>query len=96
MAERPEPQREAAHAEADSFTGGPGVVATKSQARGSVFGGLAGAVVGALLGLVIGLLADVLVVAIVVGAVAGAVVGGVAGGGQNPKQKLGEGSEEDV
>ena len=96
MAERPEAEREAARAETDSFTGGPGVVATKSQARGSLFGALIGAVVGALLGLVIGLLADVLVVGLVVGAVAGAVVGGVAGGGQNPKQKLGQSSEEDV
>lgn len=96
MAERQEPERQAAHAETDSFTGGPGVVATKSQARGSVAGAVIGAIVGALLGLVIGLLADVLVVGIVVGAVAGSVVGGVAGGGQNPKQKLGSGSEEDA
>ncbi len=96
MAERPEEHREAAHAETDSFTGGPGVVATKSQARGGVVGAVIGAVVGALLGLVIGLLADVLVVGIVVGAVAGSVVGGVAGGGQNPKQKLGSGTEADA
>ncbi len=96
MAERPESEREAARAETESFTGGPGVVATKSQARGGVMGAVIGAVVGAALGLVIGLLADVLVVGIVVGAVGGSVVGGVAGGGQNPKQKLGEGSEEDA
>ena len=96
MAERREPERAAAHAETDAFTGGPGVVATKSQARGGVVGAVVGAVAGALLGLVVGLLADVLVVGIVVGAVAGSVVGGVAGGGQNPKKKLGEGAEEDA
>lgn len=96
MAERPEREREAAHAETDSFTGGPGIVATKSQARGGIVGAIIGGVVGAVLGLLIGLLADVLVVGIIVGAVGGSVVGGVAGGGQNPKQKLGEGSEEDA
>ena len=86
MAETPESPRPRQYEEADSFTGGPGVVATKSQARGSIAGAVIGAIVGALLGLVIGLLADVLVVGIVVGAVAGAVVGGVAGGGQNAKR----------
>ena len=96
MAERPEPQRQAAHEETDSFTGGPGVVATKSQARGSIAGALIGAIVGALLGLLIGLLADVLVVGVVVGVVGGSVVGGVAGGGQNPKKKLGRGTEADA
>lgn len=96
MAERPERERAAAHQETDSFTGGPGVVATKSQARGSIAGALIGAVVGALLGLLVGLLADFMVVGIVVGAVGGAVVGGVAGGGQNTKQKLGDRSEQDA
>ncbi|MDQ4143916.1 MAG: hypothetical protein M3198_09280 [Actinomycetota bacterium] len=86
MAERPEEQRANQYEETDSFTGGPGVVATKSQARGSIAGVIVGAIVGALIGLVIGLLADVLVVGIVVGAVGGSVVGGVAGGGQNAKR----------
>ena len=86
MAERPEPQRDSQYQETDSFTGGPGVVATKSQGRGAMAGAIVGALVGALLGVVIGLLVDNIVVGIVVGAVAGSVVGGVAGGGQNAKR----------
>lgn len=82
--------------ETDALVTGPGVVATKSQARGGAVGIIVGAIVGALLGLVIGIFVDAMVVTIIVGAVAGAVFGGVAAGGQNPKQKLGRGSEGDV
>ena len=96
MAERPESKRERQYEETDSFTGGPGVVATKSQARGGLLGAVIGGVIGALLGLVIGLLADVLVVGIVVGAVAGSVVGGVAGGGQNAKRARANPDEADA
>ena len=88
MAERSERQQEAAKGEVDSITGGPGVVATKSQAQGALTGIIVGAVIGAILGAVIGLIADFLVIGVIVGAVAGAVVAGVAGGGQRPKQRL--------
>ena len=84
--------------EADGFTGGPGVVATKSQARGSLGGIAGGAVVGALLGLIIGVLflegALGVIIATVAFAVGGATFGGVAGGFVRPRQKL-EGSEAD-
>jgi len=96
MGERPEGERVRAHSETDSFTGGPGVVATKSQARGAVIGAVVGAIVGAVIGLLVGLLFDEPIVTAVVGAVALSVVGGVAGGGQNPKQKLQRGSEADT
>ena len=96
MAERPEDERRPAQGEADSFTGGPGVVVTKSQGRGAVLGVSIGAVVGGLLGLLLGVVIDSVLVGVIVGLVAGSVVGGVAFGGQNPKQKLGEGSEADV
>ena len=82
--------------ETDSMTVGPGVVATKSQARGGLFGVLVGAIVGAIVGLLIGLAIDLPVVTTIVGAVAGGVFGAVAGGGQNPKQNLGTRSEGDV
>jgi hypothetical protein len=94
VADRSRTEQEAAKDEVDSLTGGPGVVATKSQAQGGLAGIVVGAFVGAILGLVVGLLADVLVIGIIVGAVAGATVMGVAGGGQRPKQRL-EGTEED-
>jgi F0F1-type ATP synthase assembly protein I len=89
MAERTRRDQDAARDEVDSLTGGPGVVATKSQAQGALVGILVGAIVGAILGGLVGLLADFLIVGLIVGAVAGAVVTGVAGGGQRPKQKLG-------
>ena len=95
MADRQEQRKDVA-AETDSMVGGPGVVATKSQARGALTGALIGAVVGAILGLIVGVLVDLPVVTTIVGAVAGGVFGGVAGGGQNPKQKLGGSSEGDV
>jgi hypothetical protein len=84
--------------EADGFTGGPGVVASKSQARGSLGGIVAGAIVGAILGLVVGALffegSLGLVIAVVAFAVGGATFGGVAGGSFAPRKKL-EGSEAD-
>jgi hypothetical protein len=96
MADRQEVERREIASEADSMVGGPGVVATKSQARGALFGAGLGAVVGAVLGLIVGSLVDLPVVVTIVGAVAGGVFGGVAGGGQNPKQKLGGRSEGDT
>ena len=99
MANRPDSREEEDRviaSETDSMTVGPGVVATKSQARGGLFGVLIGAVAGAILGLLIGLVVDLPIVTTIVGAVAGGVFGAVAGGGQNPKQKLGPGSEGDV
>ncbi|MDQ3987214.1 MAG: hypothetical protein M3280_12050 [Actinomycetota bacterium] len=95
MAPRPEVERRRAQAETDSLTGGPGIVATKSQARGALAGIAVGALVGLVIGIILGLIIDALIVAPIVTTVAGAVVGGVAAGGQNPKQKLGSKSEAD-
>lgn len=70
-------------AESEHMTGGPGVVATKSQAQGAVGGGLVGAVIGGLVGLAIGQIAfdgESTIITIVVGVVAGLVFGGVSGG----------------
>ena len=94
MAERSRAEQEVAKGEVDSLTGGPGIVATKSQAKESLVGIVIGLVVGAILGAIVGAIADVLVVGIIVGAVGGAVVAGVAGGGQSPRHNL-EGSEAD-
>lgn len=84
--------------EAEGFTGGPGVVASKTQARGGVGGIAVGVVVGALLGLLVGALffdgALGVVIAVVAFAVGGATFGGVAGGFVAPRKKL-EGSEAD-
>ena len=79
--------------ESRAMTGGPGVVATKSQARGAVGGGFVGGIVGALIGLVVGLLAfdgTGTIITVVVGGVAGFVFGGVSGGIVRPMQKLDE------
>ena len=70
-------------AESEHVTGGPGLVATKSQAQGAVGGGLVGAIVGGLIGLGIGLIAfngTTTIIVVIVGAVAGFVFGGVSGG----------------
>ena len=84
--------------EAEGLTGGPGVIASKSQARGAAGGVALGAVGGAILGLVIGLLffegALGIVISVVAFAVGGATFGGLAGGSFRPRQKL-EGSEAD-
>ena len=84
--------------EAEGFTGGPGVVASKSQARGSLGGIGVGVIAGGLLGLVVGLIffsgALGVIIAVVAFAVGGAVFGGVAGGAVAPRKKL-EGSEAD-
>lgn len=94
VAERNKNEQDVARDEVDSFTGGPGVVATKSQAQGSIVGIIVGALVGAVLGVGLGLLFDAFLLGIIVGTIAGAVVAGVAGGGQRPKQRL-EGDEAD-
>lgn len=84
--------------EAEGFTGGPGVVASKTQARGSLGGIAVGAIVGAVLGLIVGALFFPgtlgLIISAVAFAMAGATFGGVAGGSFAPRKKL-EGSEAD-
>lgn len=84
--------------EAEGFTGGPGVVASKTQARGSLGGIVAGVVGGAILGLIVGAMFFSgtlgLIISVVVFATAGATFGGVAGGSFAPRKKL-EGSEAD-
>ncbi len=84
--------------EADSFTGGPGVVASKSQARGSVGGIVLGAIIGAIVGVIVGLIfftgALGVIISTVAFAVGGATFGGVAGGFVKPRQEL-EGTEAD-
>jgi uncharacterized protein YcfJ len=86
------PSEKEMHQEADSLTGGPGVVATKSQAKGGVAGVIAGAVVGALVGLLVGVVflegAGVIITTVAF-AVAGATAGGVAGGFVAPRRRLG-------
>lgn len=81
--------------EAESFTGGPGVVATKSQARGATGGGLVGLIIGAVLGAILGAILfkgafGMLIGAIALGA-AGLVAGGVSGGATNPARNLDHG-----
>jgi uncharacterized protein YcfJ len=83
--------RRAMRDEAEGFTGGPGVVASKSQRRGSVAGILLGAVAGALIGLALGALlfsGRGIVIVAIVGAVAGATFGGTVGGFLVPRRKL--------
>lgn len=84
--------------EAEGFTGGPGVVASKTQARGGLGGIVAGTIVGAILGLIVGVLFFEgtlgIVIAVVAFAVGGATFGGVAGGSFAPRKKL-DGSEAD-
>ena len=94
MSQRDPEPRTPMESEAEGFTAGPGVVATKSQAKGSIGGTLIGAVVGALLGLVIGALfleGAGMIIAIVAFAVAGAVAGGTAGGFVKPRRDLTDG-----
>ena len=79
--------------ETESLTGGPGVVATKSQARGGLAGTFLGAIVGAIIGLVVGLLAfsetgRAIVISVVCFAVGGATFGAVVGGFLVPRRKL--------
>lgn len=76
--------------EADSLVGGPGVVATESQSKGSVMWAAIGAVAGGLIGLGIGALlfgplGTILTAA--VGLTGGATVGGTAGGFVRPRNK---------
>lgn len=77
-------EREAQQAEAEHFTGGPGVAATKSQARGAVGGSVVAGIVGAVIGLIVGLVffegARGVLIAAVCFAVAGATFGGLTGG----------------
>ena len=83
---------EATQEEAEHLTGGPGVVATKSQARGASGGIVAGALLGALVGFLIGALlfegARSIAITTVSIAVAGGVFGAVAGGIGRSMKKL--------
>ncbi|MDQ3939995.1 MAG: hypothetical protein M3238_01450 [Actinomycetota bacterium] len=92
MGDRQIPTQQEMDEEADSFTGGPGVVATKSQARGGIAGIVIGTIVGAILGFVVSLLffegGRETVIAVVAFAVAGAVSGGTAGGFLRQTRKL--------
>lgn len=78
--------------EGDHFTGGPGVVATKSQARGGLGGAGLGAIAGAIVGAVLGAImfggASGIIITAVCGAVAFGVAGGVIGGAQNAKSNV--------
>jgi hypothetical protein len=82
MADREE--RSAQRDEAtQGLTGGPGVVATKSQAQGATAGIAIGAIVGAIVGLVVGLIAlegGAIAIPVITFAVGGAVAAGVFGG----------------
>jgi uncharacterized protein YcfJ len=72
----------------DSMVAGPGVVATKSQAKGSMMWALIGAIVGGLFGAIIGAFmggGGAMVIAIVCFAAAGAIGGGTVGGFVRPK-----------
>ncbi len=81
---RPEHPQDGMEQEAEHFTGGPGVVATRSQARGGVAGSLIGGLIGAVIGAIIGAMVfegtKGLIIGAVVVAVAGATAGGVSGG----------------
>lgn len=84
--------REEMRREAESFTGGPGVAASKSQARGGLAGALLGGVGGAVIGLVVALVAfsdsgRAIVISVVAFAVAGSTYGGVVGGFLKPRRK---------
>ena len=92
MADERGQAKEEMRRETESFTAGPGLVASKSQARGGLAGTLAGGVGGALVGLVVGLLAysetgRAIVISVVSFAVAGATFGAVVGGFLKPRQK---------
>ena len=85
-------EKETTQEEAEHFTGGPGVVATKSQARGATGGIVAGALLGALVGFLIGALmfegARSIAITTIAIAVAGGVFGAVAGGIGRSMKKL--------
>ena len=74
---------------AEHLTGGPGIVATKSQARGALGGIVIGAIVGAIIGLIVGLLLQgpSIWIAPIVFAVGGLVAAGVFGGYFNSQRK---------
>jgi hypothetical protein len=93
-----EQKHEELRQEAEHLTGGPGVVATKSQARGGLTGAAIGAIVGFLVGLGLGAIlfegGRGLWITGAALAVAGAVFGGVVGGITGPSRNL-KGSEAD-
>lgn len=97
-------ERARAHAEmaeeAEHFTGGPGVIATKSQARGGMGGTVLGTIVGALVGLLIGMAffegTPGIVMSVVAFAAGGATCGALIGAFVRPRQKVeGSGTEAD-
>lgn len=93
------PPQEKVNAETDQFVAGPGVVGTKSQARGSIGGVFVGGIVGAVVGVVIGLIFFGGAVGIIISAIcftiAGATAGGVAGGSVNPRRQVGPAGTDD-
>ena len=98
MSQVPERSKTAAEAEvADHLAAGPGLVATKSQAKGASGGFIIGAVVGAILGLLVGLIfqGPALWIGPIVFAVGGAVAFAVFGG-YYKSQETREGSSTDA
>jgi hypothetical protein len=92
--------REEMRREAEGLTAGPGVVASKTQARSALGWGTAGAVVGALIGVALGLTVfggtvRAVVISAVAIAVAGTVFGAVAAGTTRPAEKI-QGRETDA
>ncbi|CAN5654824.1 hypothetical protein BH24ACT26_BH24ACT26_12230 [soil metagenome] len=92
--ERAQARKDMRH-EAEHLTSGPGLVASKSQARGSLAGIVAGILGGAALGLVVALIAfsgstRAIVISVIAFAVAGMTFGGVVGGFVKPRRKLQE------
>lgn len=77
--------------EASGLTAGPGVVVTKTQAKGASGGILIGGLIGAVIGVVVGVIAGggiILIIATIAFAVAGAVAGGVSGGATRPMRDV--------
>ena len=81
----PESEKEGAE-----FVAGPGVVATKAQAKGAVGGGFLGAIVGGILGVLIGLIffrgSEGLLISLLVIGFGGATCGAVIGGFMKPRR----------
>ena len=79
-------------AEAEQLTGGPGVVATRSQMRGTLAGTALWGIVGIVIGLIVGFVFFGGAVGVIVSAVAfgGALAtfGGVVGGFVGPRRSL--------
>jgi uncharacterized protein (DUF697 family) len=88
------PREKKMNEEVEGVAGGPGLIATRTQARSGGIGAIVGAVIGALIGLLVGLLlfdgGRAVVISVVALAVGGAVFGGVAAGITRSMNKLEE------